>query len=325
MKLPKLTLISKRTCSLSTRLSQKYERFSWFLEDCNCTKQESDKIWNHVNQFESNNDNYCHIEPWFMAQENMKRIEPPTEAQKGCFDIIPNLTAKPVWDKQQFEFVSRLENNFDTIYNELIALKNSNKTDGFQQYKNANDMGATDTGHWNVFYFFLHDLLFKENMQKFPKTMDIINNINTPKLFHHALLSCLSPDSHIIPHNGPTNKKLRVYLPILLEKDSNILRVDQEIVTLKEGECIIFDDSFVHEAWNKSIKKSRFVLIFDIWHPDLTESETDFISIIQKMYERNLLEIAKSNPQFNDNKNPYFAMLNASHIDIPFHQIYCGL
>lgn len=320
-RLDTLFSVARRSCSLSSRLSEKYERFGWFLEDCNCDEEESNIIWNHINQFESNNDKYLHIKPWFMAQENMKRISPPTESQKGCFDIIPNLTAKPIWDKHEFEFVSDLENNFKVIQNELLSLID-NKSNGFQAYKNANDMGATDKGHWNVFYFFLHHLSFKQNMNEFPKTMDIINNVN--KLFDHSLISCLSPDSHIIPHNGPTNKKLRVYLPLLLEQDSNILNVGHETINLKHGECIIFDDSFIHQAWNKSMSKSRFTLIFDIWHPDLTEDEIDFLKRIQVIYERNLLEMAKNTTELNDERNPYVAMLNASHIDIPFDQIYTG-
>ena len=95
-----------------------------------------------------------------MAQENMKRIPTPTESQNGCFDIIPNLTARPIWDKSQFEFVKDLERNFSMIQRELLdELSDLNLHNdhhhGFQPYTNANDMGATDQGHWNVLYFFL--------------------------------------------------------------------------------------------------------------------------------------------------------------------------
>lgn len=331
-----MLLTCKRTLStINTKcLTQKYQNFAYFLEDCNCVRnsEEDILIWNHVKQFENDNDNndYYHIKDWFMAQENMKKIAAPTSGQKGCFDIIPHLTAKPIWDKKKFDFVQELENNYNIIKDELLNLKNENKTNGFQQYKNSNDLGATDIGHWNVFYFILHHLEFAENIAKFPKTMDIINNINEPTLFKHSLISCLSPNSHIIGHNGPTNKKLRVYFPILLEENSNILRIDQETITLKEGECIIFDDSFNHEAWNKSKIKSRFVLIFDIYHPDLTQNEIDFLSKIQEIYEKNLLKQAKiAINENNDNNinNPYINILNTMNndINIPFQQIYSGI
>jgi aspartyl/asparaginyl beta-hydroxylase (cupin superfamily) len=35
------------------------------------------------------------------------------------------------------------------------------------------------------------------------------------------------------------------------------------------GQCLFFDDSFLHEAWNWS-RRHRTVLIFDVWHPALT-------------------------------------------------------
>ena len=40
----------------------------------------------------------------------------------------------------------------------------------------------------------------------------------------------------------------------------------------KEGEIIIFDDSFEHEVWNNSSEK-RMIFIMDIFHPDLSEAQ----------------------------------------------------
>jgi aspartyl/asparaginyl beta-hydroxylase (cupin superfamily) len=55
------------------------------------------------------------------------------------------------------------------------------------------------------------------------------------------------------------------------------LRVDNETFDQREGEIIAFDDSFDHEAWNNS-QQPRLVLIFEVWHPDLTKDEQDAIS-----------------------------------------------
>lgn len=40
----------------------------------------------------------------------------------------------------------------------------------------------------------------------------------------------------------------------------------------KEGDFIIFDDSFEHEVWHNGTS-TRLVLIVDVWHPELTEEE----------------------------------------------------
>ena len=45
--------------------------------------------------------------------------------------------------------------------------------------------------------------------------------------------------------------------------------------TWKEGECLVFDDSFEHEVWHDG-KGDRIVLICDMWHPEL-DLERDII------------------------------------------------
>lgn len=34
------------------------------------------------------------------------------------------------------------------------------------------------------------------------------------------------------------------------------------------GKCLVFDDCYEHEVWNKT-KRERVLLLFDLWHPDL--------------------------------------------------------
>ena len=84
----------------------------------------------------------------------------------------------------------------------------------------------------------------------------------------------MTPGTHITPHNGPTGKKLRVHLPVLGTKGAR-MRVGDETRELEEGKCIIFDDSFNHEAWYDG-DKTRINLIIDFWHPELTDPEVKF-------------------------------------------------
>ena len=46
------------------------------------------------------------------------------------------------------------------------------------------------------------------------------------------------------------------------------------------GECVLFDDSCEHEAWHRG-DRTRIVLVFDVWHPDLTDKEVQFLSMLQ--------------------------------------------
>jgi aspartate beta-hydroxylase len=38
----------------------------------------------------------------------------------------------------------------------------------------------------------------------------------------------------------------------------------------REGELLVFDDSFEHEVWNRS-QEDRLVFILDIRHPDIDQ------------------------------------------------------
>lgn len=51
---------------------------------------------------------------------------------------------------------------------------------------------------------------------------------------------------------------------------------------MEEGRCLVFDDSFEHEAWNDDPSATRIVLILDVWHPDLHPKEVKFLNYLQK-------------------------------------------
>ena len=59
------------------------------------------------------------------------------------------------------------------------------------------------------------------------------------------------------------------------------MRVGDETRDLEEGKCIIFDDSFNHEAWYDGTQ-TRINLIVDFWHPELTDAEVKFFQMILK-------------------------------------------
>ena len=246
--------------------------------------------------------------------------------QRGCPNIIPNLTAMPVWYpsssssltsplstsstgrrnreilvEQDLPFVSILESNYEMIKSEFLAARNATGNRGFQPYRapsssspsssslHQDSLGylATDNGDWNVAYLYLHGINFEENLKLFPKTAALVKSLK--RQYHHSFFSALSPSTHVTPHYGPTNKKLRCHLPLIVPDYGNNgdditeapcrLIVGGEVVRLHEGKCVVFDDSFLHEAYNDNTEP-RVVLIIDFWHPDFTDEEVRFLSYI---------------------------------------------
>jgi len=55
------------------------------------------------------------------------------------------------------------------------------------------------------------------------------------------------------------------------------IRVGGEVKFWKEGELLIFDDTYEHESCNLSDIHDRVDLVVDKWHPDIRAQERDAI------------------------------------------------
>ncbi|OQR87357.1 aspartyl/Asparaginyl beta-hydroxylase [Achlya hypogyna] len=234
------------------------------------------------------------LRKWAIMQLNRQRRPSGISPwQRGCPNLMPGLTTQPVWIAQRHEllpWIRTLEAAFPIIKEELLALKND--PSGFQPYRAptwagiqpaADGIGSIshDAGDWNVYYLFLHDVDYAANRARCPVTSALLQSI--PHQYDHAFFSALAPQTHITKHHGPTNKKLRVHLPLVVPAgDLCRLRIGDEVVHFKEGECFVFDDSFEHEAWNDHATQSRLVLIVDVWHPAFTAPEVKFLEFLRK-------------------------------------------
>ena len=89
--------------------------------------------------------------------------------------------------------------------------------------------------------------------------------------FPEAFFSVLSPGARLPKHHDNTNAKLNFHVGVIVPPGCAI-EVGGETRSWAEGECLGFDDSFLHQAWNES-RSQRVVLILDLWRPELTLPE----------------------------------------------------
>ena len=86
-----------------------------------------------------------------------------------------------------------------------------------------------------------------------------------------AAFSILEGGKHIPAHRGPFRGVLRYHLPLVIPPDAagaNRLRVDRETYQLREGQGVLWDDTYEHEAWNDN-PAVRAVLLLDIFRPGM--------------------------------------------------------
>ena len=89
-------------------------------------------------------------------------------------------------------------------------------------------------------------------------------------------VSRMSPHTAIQAHRGPTNMRLRCHLGIQVPSGDCAIKVGEEVRYWAEGECLVFDDYYQHEAWNHTAE-TRTVVILDIWHPELSRREIQLL------------------------------------------------
>jgi len=203
--------------------------------------------------------------------------------QRPAFLYLPHLKADPVPARSKFPQLRHLESATDAIREELRAVLASGeglapyvRIPAGQDPQQWADLAGSS--QWSSLHFYKAGEAVKENLDRCPHTAAALAALSLPQIPGHApeaFFSILNPGAHIPSHFGLANYKLAVHLPLMVPPDCSI-RIGNDTHGWKEGECLVFDDSFQHEAWNRS-DKSRVVLIMEMWHPEVSEAEREGI------------------------------------------------
>ncbi|XP_066259034.1 aspartyl/asparaginyl beta-hydroxylase isoform X3 [Euwallacea similis] len=197
--------------------------------------------------------------------------------QRSLYNV-ERLTAKPWWEPEDLatyeKLFSALTDNWKEIRREgLSALSDR----GYFEDEAEN---LKDTGTWKQLELFARGQKHSKNCARTPITCGIIQRFPYARGCRRGQtkFSVMHPGTHVWPHCGPTNCRLRVHLGLKVPPDT-FIRVAEEMRSWKEGDIIIFDDSFEHEVWHNG-SDFRLVLIIDVWHPKLTVAEKRSLSPI---------------------------------------------
>lgn len=209
------------------------------------------------------------------------------ELQKPDSLFFPGLAARPWFERSEFDWVPMVEAAYSSIRAELDAVCEAQGFGAYTPYVTAgprvpesmqNLAGSLD---WQAFHLYASGSKRDDNCERCPITCDTVEQLPMPVCHGSApevFFSFLKPHTHIRPHHGVANTKLAVHLPLVVPAECAI-RVGKETRGWSEGRCLIFDDSYEHEAWNNS-DQLRVVLIFEVWHPGLSEIERSALTRI---------------------------------------------
>ena len=201
------------------------------------------------------------------------------ELQRPGAVYVPGIPPQPWFERDEIDGIHQLEKAAGPILEELLVLLNDDEAD-FSPYVHKgpgvpaamdNLAGETD---WSSYHLYKEGERQQEHCQRCPETVAAVDRMPMPTCEGNApevFFSILKPGAHIKPHFGVANTKLAVHLALIIPGDC-ALRCGPETRGWSEGKCIIFDDSFEHEAWNRS-DSLRAVLILEAWNPYLSDIE----------------------------------------------------
>jgi aspartate beta-hydroxylase len=205
----------------------------------------------------------------------------PDPRQQPKFLYFPGVPSQPYYPRERFPWLAELEAKTAAIREELRSvLLQPQDLESFLQTdspQDAADLLRSSGNHqpaWDAYFFHRHGERYDAHAARCPQTAALLDVLPLAHVREHSpetLYSVLRPGTHILPHRGVTNTRLVTHLPLIVPSDC-ALRVGGEVHEWQEGRCVTFDDTYEHEAWNRSAE-TRVVLILDTWNPDLSEAE----------------------------------------------------
>ena len=184
----------------------------------------------------------------------------------GEFQARHSLVATtPFLPNSEFEWVDDFSAQWRTVRTELDrVMEHPEDIPAFHQLS-PDQQRISKGDNWKTFAFYVFGQRLDENCAVCPATAELLENL--PGL-QNAWFSILAPRYHIPPHKGPTRAVVRVHLGLKVPTDVERcwLRVDEERYHWREGEVVLFDDTFEHEVRNDT-DELRAVLFVDVDRP----------------------------------------------------------
>jgi len=164
-------------------------------------------------------------------------------------------------DQAHFPELKILQDEWQVIRDEALAL-----------YENGHiaikdDLPASSfykDNRWTSFYLKVYDANIPSALELAPKTMALIDRVPGMNL---ALFACLNPGKKLNRHHDPFAYTVRYSLGLSTPNSEDCgLVVNGENYQWRDGEGVLFDETFLHRAYNHT-DQPRIILMTDVDRP----------------------------------------------------------
>lgn len=177
--------------------------------------------------------------------------------------LFSRVPTTPYLKPEQFPELAVLRENWETIRDEGQKLMEIQQIKASDQFNDAGFNSFFKTG-WKRFYLKWYEDSHPSAMTLCPQTTELLRSLPSVKAAMFAEL----PDGSRLPrHRDPYAGSLRYHLGLITPNDDRcFIEVDGERYSWRDGEGVMFDETYLHYAENQS-GQNRLILFCDIERP----------------------------------------------------------
>jgi beta-hydroxylase len=164
---------------------------------------------------------------------------------------------------REFPELKLLNDNWQVIRDEAMSLADGGQIRAAAGYTDMGFNSFFRTG-WKRFYLTWYGRELPSAMAQCPNTLALLKQIPSVKA---AMFASLPPGATLQRHRDPYAGSLRYHLGLFTPNDAGcFIEVDGQPYHWKDGEAVMFDETFIHHAANRT-QQQRVVLFCDIERP----------------------------------------------------------
>jgi beta-hydroxylase len=184
----------------------------------------------------------------------------PYNALMYMFSAVPS---KPFVDVKTVPELARLRENWQVMREEALALVNEGR---IRSATGHNDLGFNSffKEGWKRFYLKWYGEPLPSARALCPRTVALVESL---PCVNAAMFALLPPGGKLNRHRDPFAGSLRYHLGLVTpNSDECRIFIDGEPYSWRDGEDVLFDETFIHSAENKT-DVTRIILFCDVTRP----------------------------------------------------------
>jgi beta-hydroxylase len=219
------------------------------------------------------------------------------------FSRVPSTPYIPV---REFPELSVLQENWPVIREEGLRLIELKKIKASEQNNDAGFNSFFKTG-WKRFYLKWYDASHPSAERLCPRTHALLKGIPSVKA---AMFAELPPGAKLNPHRDPFAGSMRYHLGLTTPNDDRcFIDVDGQPYSWRDGEGVIFDETFIHWAINGS-DSNRVILFCDVERP----MRFRWAQAVNRWLGRTMMTAAASPNETGDQTGLVSKLFRISHV-----------